>query len=166
MACCRHAGAYSQELRTRLQDTVENEVAHTGEASSIDSPGQTSLSLSSGPTPSTGRGTAPAAGRPGAGGWQRGGGYSCGKLDDIADDEINDSAQTETEDQSNAKRQRVLASRPDRHGADVNADTCRTIVLAADPEDRGDGLSRLWIGTRNALEPRVDILDICLNHRR
>ena len=46
--------------------------------------------------------------------------------------------ETETEDQSNAKRQRVLASRPDRHGADVNADTCRTIALAADPEDRDE----------------------------
>ena len=46
--------------------------------------------------------------------------------------------ETETDDQSNAKLQRVLASRPDRHGADVNADTWRTIVLAADPEDRDE----------------------------
>ena len=29
-----------------------------------------------------------------------------------------------------------------------------------------DGLSRLWTGTRNAVEPRVDILDICLNYGR
>ena len=36
------------------------------------------------------------------------------------------------------KRQGVLASRPDRHGADVNACMCRTIVLAADPEDRDE----------------------------
>ena len=27
MACCRHAGVYSQEVRTRLQDTVDTEVA-------------------------------------------------------------------------------------------------------------------------------------------
>ena len=64
MACCRHAGVYSQELRTRLQDTVDNDVAHTGEASLIDSPGQTSLSLSSGPAPSSSSDPAPAADRP------------------------------------------------------------------------------------------------------
>ena len=38
MASCRHAGVYSQELRTLLQDTVDNEIVHKGEASFIDSP--------------------------------------------------------------------------------------------------------------------------------
>ena len=68
--------------------------------------------------------------------------------------------ETETGDKSRDKRQRVLASRPDRTRVDVNAYTCRTIVLAADPKFVMDGLSRLWIGTRNGLEPRVDILAI------
>ena len=49
--------------------------------------------------------------------------------------------ETETENQSNNKRLRVLASRPDQTGADGNACTCRTIVLAAGPEDR-DGWTR------------------------
>ena len=64
MACCRHAGVYSQESRTRLQDTVDNEVAQSGKASSTDSPGQTALSLSSGPAQSSSSGAARAAGRP------------------------------------------------------------------------------------------------------
>ena len=76
-----------QELRTRLQDTVGTEVAHTGEASSIDSPGQTSLSLSSGPAPSSSSGTAPAAGRPAL----QVGNVVVATFDDTADDEINDS---------------------------------------------------------------------------
>ena len=29
-----------------------------------------------------------------------------------------------------------------------------------------DGVNRLWTGTRNAVEPREDILDIFLNQRR
>ena len=37
MACCRHGGAYSQESRTRLQDTADNENAQSGKASSTDS---------------------------------------------------------------------------------------------------------------------------------
>ena len=63
MACCKHAGVNSQDLRTRLQDTVNNEVTHTGEASSIVSPGQTPPSLSSGPSPGSSSCTTPAAGR-------------------------------------------------------------------------------------------------------
>ena len=39
MACCRHAGVYSQESRTRSQDTVDSEAAQSGKASSIGSPG-------------------------------------------------------------------------------------------------------------------------------
>ena len=44
--------------------------------------------------------------------------------------------ETETGKQSNNKRLRVLTSTPDQTGADVNACPCRTIVLAAGPEDR------------------------------
>ena len=39
------------------------------------------------------------------------------------------------------KRQRVLASRPERTKVDVNACTCGAIVFAADPEER-DGWTR------------------------
>ena len=49
--------------------------------------------------------------------------------------------ETETGDESRDRRQRLLASRPDRTGVDVNACTCRTIVVAADSEDR-DGWTR------------------------
>ena len=35
MACCRHAGAHPRDLRTRSQDTVNNEVVQTSRASSI-----------------------------------------------------------------------------------------------------------------------------------
>ena len=44
--------------------------------------------------------------------------------------------ETETGDQPRKRRLRVLASRPDQIGADVNACTCMTSVLAAGPEDR------------------------------
>ena len=64
MACCRHAGVNWQDLRTRLQDTVDNEVAQTGRASSIVSLGQTPPRLSSGPVQGSSSGTALAAGRP------------------------------------------------------------------------------------------------------
>ena len=63
MACCRHAGANPRDLRTRSQDTVNNEVVQTGRASSTVSPGQTSLSLS-GTAQSSSSGTVLAAGRP------------------------------------------------------------------------------------------------------
>ena len=64
MACCRHAGEYSQELQTRAQDTVNNEVAHAGQASSIDSQEQSALSLSCDLPTSSSSGTVQAAGRP------------------------------------------------------------------------------------------------------
>ena len=70
-------------------------------------------------------------------------------------EETNDSG--DTEDQSRDKRQRVLASRPDQQGTDVNADMCKTIVLAAGPEDR-DG----WTQQEN----KSGHLGLCLNHRR
>ena len=135
MACLRHAGVYSQELRTQLQDTVDTEVAQSGNASSIDSPGHTAISLSSGPAPSSSSGTAPAAGRPAP------------VISNVVVVTVAESSttqpttrsairETDTGEQSRDERQRVLASRPDRTGVDVNACTCRTIVSAAGPEDR------------------------------
>ena len=64
MACRRHAGANPRDLRTRSQDTVNNEIVQTGRASSIVSPGKTPSSLSSGTVQSSSSGTALAAGRP------------------------------------------------------------------------------------------------------
>ena len=43
--------------------------------------------------------------------------------------------ETVTGDQSNNERQKVLASRPDRHRTNVNVGTCRAVVLTTDPED-------------------------------
>ena len=81
---------------------MDNEVAHAGEASSIDSPGQTSLSLSGGPAPRSSSGTAPAAGRPAP---------EVGNvvLATVAESSTTQPTtrstirETETEDQSNAK---------------------------------------------------------------
>ena len=114
---------------------MDNEVAHASKASSIDSPGQTALSLSSGPAPSSSSGTAPAAGRPAP---EVGNVVVATVAERSTTQPTTRSTirETETEDQPNTKRQRVLASRPDRYGADVDAERCKTIVLAADPEDR------------------------------
>ena len=54
----------------------------------------------------------------------------------------------------------ATTSRPDRHGTIEDMDTCGAIVLTIDPEDR-DGWTQ-QVMDRN----RVEILDICLNHRR
>ena len=135
MACCRHAGANPRALRIRAQDTVNNEVAQNGRASSIVSPGKTPPSLSSGIVQSSSSGTAPAAGRPAP----EVGNVAVATVAESSTTQPTTSStfrETEIEDQSNAKRQRVLASRPDQHGTDVNADVCKTIVLAAGPEDR------------------------------
>ena len=135
MACCRHAGANPRDLRTRSQDTVNNEVVQTGRASSIVSPGKTPSSLSSGTMQSSSSGTALGAGRLAPE-------DSNVTVDTVAESSTTQrttrstSRETETCDQSRDKRRRVLASRPDRTRVDVNACTCRTIVLAADPEDR------------------------------
>ena len=42
----------------------------------------------------------------------------------------------ETEEQSNIECHKVLANRSDRHGTIADKDTCGTIVLTVDPEDR------------------------------
>ena len=130
-------GANPRDFRTRSQDTVNNEVAQTGRASSTISPGQTSISLSSGTMQSSSSGTAMAADRPAP------------EDSNVAVVTVAESSttqpttrstirETETGDQSRDKRQSVLASRPNQTGADVNACTCRTIVLVAGPEDRDD----------------------------
>ena len=114
---------------------MNNEVAQTGRASSTISPGQTSISLSSGTVQSSSSGTAMAAGRPAP------------EVGNVAVATVAESSttqptkrsttrETETGDQSRDKRQRVLASRPDRIRVGVNACTCRTIVLTTDPKDR------------------------------
>ena len=124
---CRHAGVNSQDLPTRLQDTVDNEVAQTGRASSIVSLGQTPPRLSSDPVQGSTSGTALAAGRPAP------------EDSNVAVVPVAESSttqpttrstirETETGDESRDKRQMVLASRPDRTRVDVNACTCRTIV--------------------------------------
>ena len=118
---------------TRSHDTVNNEVVHTGRASSIVSPGKPPPSLSSGTMQSSSSGAALAAGRP--------------ALEDsnVAVETVAESSttqpttrstirETETGDQSRDKTSE--ATKPDRTRVDVYACTCRTIVLAAGPEDR------------------------------
>ena len=135
MACCRHTGPNPRDVRTRLQDSVDNEVVQTGRASSVVSPGQTPPRLSSGPVQGSSNGTALAARRPTPGG-------SNVVVVTVSESPTTQPTtrptvlETETENQSDKKRLRVLASRPDQTRADVNACTCRTIVLATGPEDR------------------------------
>ena len=64
MTCCGHTGASPRDLRTRSQDTVDNEVAQTDSASSNISPGKPPHSLSNGTMQSSSSDTALAAGRP------------------------------------------------------------------------------------------------------
>ena len=91
---------------------MDNEVAHTREASSIDSQGKTSLSLSSGPAPSSTSGTAPVAGRPAP---EVGNVFVVTVAESSTTQPTTRSKirETETEDQSNAKRQRGLAGQID-----------------------------------------------------
>ena len=122
MAYCRHAGVYSQELQTRLQDIVDTEVVQTGRTSSIVSQGQTSLSLSSGTAQSSSSGTALAAGRP-------------------APEDSNVVVVTFAESSTTQPTTRSTI-RETETGVDVNACACRTIALAADSEDR-DGWTQV-----------------------
>ena len=128
MACCRHAGANPRDMRTRSQDIVNNEVAQTDSASSNVSPGQTAISLSSDPAQSSSSGTAPEVGNLVV--------VTVAESSTTQPTTRSTIGETETRNQSRDKRQRVLTGRPDRTGVDVNACRCRTIVLAADPEDR------------------------------
>ena len=115
MACSRHAGANPRDLRTRSQDTVNNEDAQTDRARSNVSPGETVHSSSKGTMQSSNGGTATAAGRPAP------------KDSHVVMAAVAESSMTrsmtsstirevETEDQSkNTECQKVLASRSDRH---------------------------------------------------
>ena len=122
---------------------MNNEVAHAGEASSIDSPEPTAFSLSSGPAQSSSCGTVMAAGRPAPEG-------SNVVVTTVAESLTTQPTarptirEMEIGNQSNDKRLVVLASRPDRTRDDVNACKCRRIVFAACPEDR-DGWTQLVV---------------------
>ena len=80
-----------RESRTRLQDTVDTEVVQSSKASATDSPGQTAPRFSSGPAQSSSSDTALTAGRPAPEDSNVVNDHSCGKFDDTADDETNDS---------------------------------------------------------------------------
>ena len=71
----------------------------------------------------------------------------------------------ETEDQFNTECLKVLASRSDWHGTMADMDTCEVIVLTTDPEDC-DGRTQQVEDRNKKCCGAVDILDICLNHRR
>ena len=164
--CCKHAGSNPRDLRARAQDIVDNEVVQTDSAGSNVSPGKTSYSLSNGNMQSSSSDTALAAGRPAPE-------DSYVVMAAVAESSTTQPTTSstirvvETEDQSNTECQEVLASRCDRHGIIADMDTCRAIDLKTDHEDcDGWTKQRLWTGTRNAVEPKVDILDICLNYRR
>ena len=94
---------------------------------------RTALSLSKGIMQSSKSGTVRAAGRPAP----EVGNVAVATVAESSTQPTTRSTIREkvTGDQSNNERQKVLTSRPDRHGNNANVGTCRAFVLTADPED-------------------------------
>ena len=59
--------------------------------------------------------------------------------------------------QFNTECHKVLSGMFDRHETIADMDTCRAVDMKI-PKIVMDGLSRLWTGTRSAVEPKMDIL--------
>ena len=137
MACCRHAGANPRDLRTRLQETVNNEVAQTNRQSKFKRLTRTNIAQFGqyGTMQSSSSGTAMAAGG------------SAPEDSNVVVAAVAESAMTLSTTSStvrevatgnhlnNTERQRVLASESDRNGTIADVDTCRVIDLTTDPEN-------------------------------
>ena len=126
----------SPECRARFQEIVHNEAAQTETAGPSDANAETSGQAAGGSAPSSSSGPAPVAGSPAR---------EDANMEVVAESSAAQSASSaawtlEAEDQSSAKRQRVLAGMPTLHESDeeVTVDAYKNIVLAAMPDDRED----------------------------
>ena len=133
MTCCEHAGSNLRDLRAQTQ--VENEVVQTDNQRKFERlTKKLTEQFERGTVQSSTDGTAMAAGRPAPE-------DSRMRVAAVAESATTQSTTSstirvvETEDQSNIKCQKVLASRSDWHGTMADMDTCGEIVLMTDPED-------------------------------
>ena len=133
-ACFGDAKVHSPECRARFQNIVDNEAAQTAAASAsepnVETPGQAAR----GPAPSSSSGPAPAAGGPAP--------------EDVNMEAAESSAgqptssvvrSLEAEDDTSAKRLKLMAGMPILHETDVgvNMDAHKLVVMAAMPDDQG-----------------------------
>ena len=139
-ACFGDAKVRSPECRARFQDIVDNEAAQTAAASAnepnVETPGQ----AAGGSAPSSTSGPAPAAGRPASED------ANMEAAESSAAQQTSPVVRTlEAEDDTSAKRQKLMAGMPILHetDVDVNMDAHKLVVLAAMPDDQGKWTQRV-----------------------
>ena len=135
-----NAKARPPERRARFQDTADNEAAQTAAASASDPNVEMHEQAAGGSAPSSGGGPVPVAGRPAP--------------EDANTEAAESSARQPTsslvrtldaEDDTSAKRQKLMAAMPILHetDVDVNVDAHKLIVLASMPDDQGKWTQRV-----------------------
>ena len=149
-ACFGHAKVHSPECRARFLDIVDNEAAQTAAASASEPTVEMQEHAAGGSAPSSSGGLVLAAGRP---------------APEDANMEVAESSAAqptssvvrtlESEDDTSAKRQRLMAGMPILHDVEVNVDAHKLVVLAAIPDDQGQWTQRVidwdkkYDGTKN-----------------
>ena len=132
-ACFGDAKIHSLECRTRFQDIVDNEAAQTAAAGAsepnVEAPGQ----AAGGFAPSSSSGPAPAAGRPAP------------EDANMEAAELGRTADELCEEDTSAKRQKLMAGMPILHETDVddNMDAHKLVDVAAMPDDQGKWTQRV-----------------------
>ena len=133
------AKIHSPECRARFQNIVDNEAAQTAAASASEPNAEMQEQAVGGSAPSSSSGPVPATGRPAP--------------EDANMEPAERSAQPtssvvrtmEAEDNTSAKRQKLMACMPILHetDVDVNTDAHKLVVLAAMPDDQGKWTQRV-----------------------
>ena len=135
MVCCEHAGSNLRDLKARTQDIVHNEVVQTKNQRKFEClTGKATEEFEQGTVQSSTGGTAMAAGGVG-----RDSQMTLAAVAESATTQATTSSRirvVRTENQFNTECHNVLASTSDRHGIIEDMDTCGSIVLTIDPEDR------------------------------
>ena len=132
---------HSPECRAQFQDIVDNEAAQTAAASASEQNVEMQEQAASGSAPGSSGGPVPVSGRPAPG----------EAAESSAAQPTSSAVRTlETEDDTSAQRQRLMAGMPILHETDmdVNVDAHKMVVLAAMPDDHGQWTQRSLAGTR------------------
>ena len=136
MTSCEHAGSNLRDLKACTQDIVDNEVVQTDSQRKFERlTKKPTEEFEQGIIQSSNGGTAMAAGRPAPENSQ----MTLAAVAESATTQSTTSSRirvVKTENQFKTECHKVLASRSDRHGTIEHVDTCATIVLTIDLEDR------------------------------
>ena len=133
-ACFGHAKVHSPECRALFQDIVDNEAAQTAAASASEPNVEMQEQAAGGSAPSSSGGPVPAAGRPAPED------ANMEAAESSAAQPTSSVVRTlEAEDDTSAKRQRLMAGMPILHESDVdvNVDAHKLVVLTTMPDDQG-----------------------------